>query len=128
MRIICHQRLPGEHTRRHIYCPIIQLILPLLQVSHQSGFRFANKNIRTRPKIIKPKTVPFETSDLVTWVTSKFTTVTTFTSLDGGQEVTLDIGKGMNEKAYNQCSLEAPAAHDFAGYIQSRCKLLFPKI
>ncbi|XP_052221013.1 uncharacterized protein LOC127837737 [Dreissena polymorpha] len=74
-------------------------------VSHQSGFRFANKNIRTRPKIIKPKTVPFETSDLVTWVTSKFTTVTTYTSLDGGQEVTLDIGKAvMMPQALGQSS------------------------
>lgn len=62
-------------------------------VSSGSGLRFAYKHLESRPIILKPKHLPQEVDDLFTWVTKRFSIVTTFTSVQGGSLLTTVIGK-----------------------------------
>jgi hypothetical protein len=67
-------------------------------VAKGSGLRFAYKHLSSRPTISKPKNLPFESDDLLTWVTKRYSVVTTFTSVPGGNHLTLTVGKGERKK------------------------------
>ncbi|XP_060593692.1 transforming growth factor beta receptor type 3-like isoform X2 [Ruditapes philippinarum] len=75
-------------------------------VAKGSGLRFAYKHLSSRPTISKPKNLPFESDDLLTWVTKRYSVVTTFTSVPGGNHLTLTVGKAQQSSSSSAtCSL-----------------------
>ncbi|XP_052790048.1 uncharacterized protein LOC128224280 [Mya arenaria] len=84
VKVYWHVRIlrQPEHLRKHTFV-----------VSHGSGFRFANKKMVTKPTIQKPRRLPYDIDQLATWLKMKFPVLTSFTTLDGGHSIRLEVGK-----------------------------------
>ncbi|KAL4218619.1 Transforming growth factor [Mactra antiquata] len=77
-------------------------------VSDGSGLRFAYKKLTSRPTIQKRDLLPFTSDDLMTLATKKFSVVTTFTSVQGGNPLTITVGKAQTLKKPSSSSLSTP--------------------
>ncbi|XP_045188258.2 transforming growth factor beta receptor type 3-like [Mercenaria mercenaria] len=91
-------------------------------VTKGSGLRFAYKHLTSRPSISKPKHLPYETEDLLNWVTKRYSAVTSFTSVPGGNHLSLTVGRAQHSSSASSLVLPSSCSLTSGEHEESNVK------